>query len=149
MLYLFLDFDGVLHTHNGKRFSLVDNFAKVLKKYPQVKIVFSTSWREYSTVEFLKEYLPVSLHNQCVGMTPWFKESMKHPRFHEIQQYLKENNIQDNWLAVDDLAVLFPLDCENLFLVNGRDGISPAVAKILERKIKYLLRKSAVKNSLN
>lgn len=141
MLYLFLDFDGVLHTHSGKRFSLVDNFAKVLRKYPQVKIVFSTSWREYSSIENLKNYLPQSLHSQCVGMTPWFKESMKHPRFHEIQHYIKENEIKSNWLALDDLAVLFPPDCENLFLINGREGISTTVAKVLERKIKYLLRK--------
>ena len=55
--------------------------------------------------------------------------------------YVKENNI-DNWLAIDDLSVLFPPGCENLFLVNGSEGISPSVAKMLKKKIKYLVRKS-------
>lgn len=148
MLYIFLDFDGVLHTHNGKKFSLVNNFAHVVKKYPEVKIVFSTSWREYSTIENLKEYLPEIIHKQCIGVTPWFKESMKNPRFYEIQQYLEENKMKDNWLAIDDLASLFPPDCKNLFLVDGREGISASTAKLMERKIKYMLRKSSVQNNM-
>lgn len=148
MIYLFLDFDGVLHTHSGKRFSLVENFAKVLKKFPEVKIVFSTSWREYSTVEFLSSYLPEELHSQCVGMTPWFKESMKYPRYNEIQHYLKENNITEDWLAVDDLASLFPPDCPNLFLVNGREGITKETAKVLQKTIKDMLAQANKKTKL-
>lgn len=141
MLYIFLDFDGVLHTHNGKRFSLVKNFESVMRCYPEVKIVFSTSWREYSNLENMKKFLPESLHEQCVGLTPLFKKDIKHIRYEEIMHYVKENNI-DNWLAIDDLSVLFPPGCDNLFLVNGSEGISPSVAKILKKKIKYLLRKS-------
>lgn len=140
MIYLFLDFDGVLHTHSGKRFSLVNDFAKVIKKFPQVKIVFSTSWREYATVEFLSSYLPEEIQEQCVGMTPWFKGDIKHIRYQEIQKYLQDNNIQESWIAVDDLAVLFPPNCENLFLVNGREGITKPTAKLLEKRIKALLK---------
>ena len=142
MIYLFLDFDGVLHTHNGKRFSLVENFSKVLKKFPEVKIVFSTSWREYSTVEYLSAFLPVDIQSQCVGMTPWFKESMKYPRYYEIQQYLKVNNITEDWLAVDDLAALFPPDCTNLFLVNGKEGMSKENAKTLQKRLKEMIKNS-------
>lgn len=141
MLYLFLDFDGVLHTHSGKKFSLVNDFAKVIEKYPQVKIVFSTSWREYATLDFLKSFLPIELHDQCIGMTPWMKTEVKHVRYQEIQKYLEENNIKSPWIAVDDLSVLFPSGCENLFLVNGREGMNKSTAKLLEKRIKKELKK--------
>lgn len=137
-MYLFLDFDGILHTHSGKRFSLVEHFLKTMKKHPDVKIVFSTSWREYTPVENLKAFLPAELHKQCVGKTPWIKENIKHIRYEEIQQYLKENKITEPWLAVDDLAVLFPPSCENLFLINGKEGLNKENAKLLNQRIRLV-----------
>lgn len=141
MLYFFVDFDGVVHTHNGKRFSLVENLVKVVKKFPEVKIVFSTSWREHATLDYLKDFFPETIHDQCVGMTPLILEKIKHVRYHEIKKYLETNNITSEWLAIDDLAVLFPPDCENLFLVNGREGLNKSNAKLLEKKIQQILKK--------
>lgn len=140
MLYFFVDFDGVVHTHNGRRFSLVENLAKVVRKFPEMKIVFSTSWREHATLEFLKNFFPEDIQHQCVGMTPWIRENIHHVRYHEIQQYLKENNIKNPWLAIDDLAILFPQNCENLFLVNGREGVTKPTAKLLEKRIKEIIQ---------
>ena len=37
-LYIFLDFDGVIHTNSGKRFSQLDNFINVIKKHPDLKL---------------------------------------------------------------------------------------------------------------
>lgn len=139
MLYFFVDFDGVVHTHNGKRFSLVENLANVVKKFPEVKIVFSTSWREHSSLDFLKSFFPKNIQEQCVGMTPWIRENIHHVRYHEIQKYLLDNNITSPWLAIDDLAILFPPDCEHLFLVNGREGVTKPTAKLLEKRIKSML----------
>lgn len=146
MLYIFLDFDGVLHTQNGRRFSLIDNFSQVIKNYPQINIIFSTSWREYSSLDQLKNYFPEYLHKQCVGVTPLIREPIEHVRFHEIQQYIKKHNITEQWLAIDDMAILFPKDCNNLFLVDGKKGLYEEVAKVLEKKIKYLLESSIKKN---
>lgn len=140
MLYLFVDFDGVVHTHNGKRFSLVENLAKVIRKFPEIKVVFSTSWREHSTMDYLKDFFPENIHNQCVGMTPIIREKITYVRYHEIQKYLQDNNITDSWLAIDDLAVLFPPGCASLFLVNGREGITKSNAKLLENRIKQILK---------
>lgn len=141
MLYLFVDFDGVVHTKNGKRFSLVENLATVVKKFPEVKIVFSTSWREHSTLEFLKSFFPKDIQDQCVGVTPLIRDNIMHVRYHEIQKYLVANHITDSWLAIDDLAILFPPNCEYLFLVNGSEGLTKATSKLLEKCIKNILEK--------
>jgi hypothetical protein len=136
-VYLFLDFDGVLHKNGGKRFEHIDIFAKAIQKY-DVKIVFSTSWREYSSVAKLSAYLPESLKDKCVGLTPMIKENIKSPRYHEILQYIENNNVTEEWIAIDDMRVLFPLFCKNLFLVDGSEGFTTKYIKLLRDRIEKL-----------
>lgn len=133
-VYLFLDFDGVLHKNGSKAFEQADLFAKAISNY-DVKIVFSTSWREYSNLEKLKVRLPLNIQEKCVGLTPVIKEKMPHPRYHEIQKYLKDNK----WIALDDMRVLFPVNCPELFLLNGSEGFTKHAIKLLRTRIENLL----------
>lgn len=133
-IYLFLDFDGVLHRNNHKAFECVQLFANTIQNY-NVNIVFSTSWREYSTLEKLKAYLPLSIQDKCIGLTPVIKEKIKHIRFAEINQYISVNNIVENWIALDDMRMLFPLDCPQLFLINGSEGFTEKNVQQLKETI--------------
>jgi hypothetical protein len=144
-MIIFLDFDGVLHTNNGKKFSLMKNLEKVVKKCPNIKIVFSTSWREYSSLENLTKYFSEEIKEKCIGMTPFFSEQVQHVRYYEILKYLEENKVSEPWIAVDDLKVLFPPDCENLFLVKGNEGLSDNNANLLIKKINTISNRNKIK----
>ena len=134
--FLFLDFDGVMHTHGKKSFCRAQYFADIILKYPSVKVVFSTSWREYATLEQLKIHFPRSIHDRFVGMTPVLKESITHPRYREILIYNNNHGIANNqWLALDDMKSLFPPGCPNLILVNSKTGFAKQEARELQLKL--------------
>lgn len=134
--YIFLDFDGVLNINGKKSFYRAQYFADVVSKLENVKIIFSTSWREHFTVEKLASYLPKKIQHKCVDMTPIIREQITQIRYKEIMLYVNKHNIeQENWLALDDLACLFPKNCYNLVLVNSKTGFSNSERKILLEKI--------------
>jgi hypothetical protein len=138
--YIFVDFDGVMHRNGHKAFEYAEYFAKVISsmKDVDVKIVFSTSWREYSSVERLANYFPKNIQHLCVGKTPLIKQCISHPRLEEIMMYVKEHGIDDkDWVALDDMACLFPPNCPNLILIDGSKGFTKLDAKRLRKKIIY------------
>jgi hypothetical protein len=55
-MYLFLDFDGVLHRTGGVEppFSHVDHLAHTLADFPNVQVVISSSWREVYSLEEMR-----------------------------------------------------------------------------------------------
>jgi len=134
--FIFLDFDGVMHRHGKPAFHRAQYFADIISKFDDVGIVFSTSWREYSTLDKLKSHMPQSIHHRCIGMTPVIRESMKHPRYHEILLYNNNHGISnEQWIALDDMDCLFPKDCPNLILIDGKQGFSKVDAKKLIEKL--------------
>ena len=138
--YLFVDFDGVMHRNGHKAFEFAEYFGKVITSMKEVdiRIVFSTSWREYSTVERLANYLPKNIHHLCVGKTPLITDSVPHPRFKEIMMYNNEHGINDqDWVALDDMACLFPPNCPNLILIDGSKGLTKADARKLRKMFVY------------
>jgi hypothetical protein len=139
-IFIFLDFDGVLHKNNGKAFTNREVFADTIKDFENVKIIFSTSWREYSTLDRLKQYLPQNIRDMCVGMTPVIKDDIRHVRYQEILLYNSTHNIHDNWIAVDDMSVLFPEKCANLLLINEKEAFTVASGRLLKKKIKLMIK---------
>ncbi len=132
--YIFLDFDGVMHPDGKQAFSCAEYFADCIKDKNNLFIVFSTSWREYSTIEKLSSYLPSSIRNKCIGKTPLLKNHYKHVRYHEIMAYNSEKLIGDNnWIALDDMAIIFPPNCKNLILTNPRNGFGEREAHLVHK----------------
>ncbi len=132
--YIFLDFDGVMHPEGKQAFSRADYFADIIKDKNDIFIVFSTSWREYTTVDKLSSYLPESIRHKCVGKTPLLKNHYKHVRYHEIMQYNNEKLINDNqWIALDDMSIIFPPSCKNLILTNPKIGFSEKEAHLVNQ----------------
>lgn len=129
MKYLFLDFDGVLHgeQYNWQLFSHMDKLCEaIIAHKDNLRIVISSSWREDYSLETLKEPFWEEVRPLIVGITPSHEESFAPlARFGEIKHYCQNNNISDNdWIALDDMAILFPEECQNLILTNSLTGLS-------------------------
>lgn len=122
-IYLFLDFDGVLHhdcvyrNRDGKIYIPIEGrelfehahcLAGLLQPYPEVQIVLSTSWvstlGSYSKV---RERMPESLANRVIGATwhsalnpEWFFYAT---RYEQVIAAVKRDR-RDRWIALDNDA---------------------------------------------
>ena len=123
--YLFLDFDGVLHsaTRPGGLFTHVKLLEQALAG-SNCQLIISSSWRFHFSLDELKKRLPDSLAERVVGTTgPAL--AVKHPRYQEIKAYLDQRGKPlANWRALDDAVLEFPQDCEHLILCNPNTGMA-------------------------
>lgn len=121
---LFLDFDGVLHpTHfaGESPFSCAHLLDETLAQFSP-KIVVSSSWRFTHNLEKLQKVIPTSISNLIIGATGAAVIG-KHPRFMEIENYLRGYGPID-WHALDDSYWEFPSPCSRLIRCNPNTGIT-------------------------
>ena len=105
-----------------------------LQPFPDVRIVISSSWRKYFDIDSLKVFLPATLADRVIGVTPVvFPCDGTCLRSREIYRYFSEHNLHTNWLALDDTSYhFFDYDKNpNLILLNGECGFDNAAADIL------------------
>lgn len=125
---LFLDFDGVLHPDGIARFSNLGLFADYLSRMPEVEIVVSSTWREDHTLQELKDYFPVHMRDQIVGVTPSLEDGYEcGGRQREIQAYLDAEGLDgDNcsWVALDDMRLFFDEDWPHLIATDPGQGFN-------------------------
>jgi len=135
--FLFLDFDGVLHSTKdyAALFENVNSLTQLVVNYP-IQIVISSSWRFQFDLTQLKSYFPQQIQHKIVGATG--KEVVdKYPRYHEIKNYLKERDKSlCDWRALDDTSFEFPTNCEQLILCNPNFGLQQKQLDILEQWLK-------------
>jgi hypothetical protein len=116
-MILFLDFDGVMHPidqHN--LFCREEHLARVLRKFPDVEIVISSSWRLTHSLQNMQSFFLTDMRSRVIGVTPIIdiegSVNCGCTRFLEIQKYLADTGNQHrNWVALDDDASLFPFGC--------------------------------------
>lgn len=127
---LYLDFDGVLHPegvffNREGRIYLSDEYssrghrlfescallAEVLRPYPKIEIVLSTSWARVFGYERAAQFLPHELSRKVVGGT--FDLTMSGPAFDTLAR--GEQIVADalrrgckRWIALDDDALKWP-----------------------------------------
>lgn len=144
---IFLDFDGVLHgTKSLSFFANNQLLADFLNNYPFVQIVLSTSWRESYSLERIKEQCIPELASKVVGITPILNVSPRGIRAKEVEQYVKENNLNYyEYVCIDDLSFLFHDEFEQLILTDPETGINEDTLLQLKEKLDYFLSK---KNNL-
>ena len=138
-MILFLDYDGVLHpdpcTDEKRLFENAPRLAQVLRQFPGVGVVLSTSWRTKRTEAELLDPLPASLRQSVVGFTPRCSdfspplELIPYRRQAECVQWLTVHGMADGaWWALDDRADWFTPYCENLIECDPRIGLDDRVA---------------------
>jgi len=118
---LFLDFDGVLHpfpmpADPANLFCDLPRLEAVLRDFPAVQVVISSSWRErYSFSELARLFSP-DIARRVVGILPVIEirslADTNKIRYREIQQFLA--GMPANWIALDDDPSLFPNPCPHL-----------------------------------
>ncbi|GGI55636.1 HAD domain-containing protein [Oxalicibacterium solurbis] len=135
-MILFLDFDGVLHPFptpedSSQLFVNRDRLESVLRDYPNVNVVISSTWRESLSLSALAALFSSDIQSRIVDVLPVIEihslADMEAIRFREIHQYL--NGSSDNWVALDDDLDLFPSGCANL--IQCVAGFGDAEAKKL------------------
>lgn len=140
---LFLDFDGVLHPEvfGAKEFSCAQFLEEALQPLPLIQIILSTSWKYDHSFSEMCDALPEGLRSRVVGQTVSLEKGM-HPlgREKEIRATMEQFPGRA-WIALDDWALGFREDTEQLFLVNKETGFTKNNAKELQERIQALLDK--------
>lgn len=117
---IYLDFDGVLHpdaAYRTKKGIVLKNYAghslfenaallsEVLRPYPQVRIVLSTSWVKELGYQKALERLPLELADRVIGATWHTRMDARQwsymTRYEQIQRHASRHSVS-NWLALDD-----------------------------------------------
>lgn len=149
-MYLFLDFDGVLHPESAtveQLFCCRHLLWDVLRENNRIQVVLSTSWREHypfsDLVGFVTQGGGEDLVSRIVGATPSISVAplADDYRRREIEclAWLEANGKAGaRWLALDDIAYWFSYGSAQapspLYLVSYISGLVPEdVPKILER----------------
>jgi hypothetical protein len=124
---LFLDFDGVLHPQHESGvcpFGYMDNFCQLMRDTDpagRVEIVISSTWRLQETLEELRAHFPPDVAARIIGVTPHLPpppHARRGSRQREIESWMAQHAPDGAWLAVDDIALYFDIDCPHLFLVD-------------------------------
>lgn len=145
-MLIFLDIDGVLipDRRNGSslqtdimKFNSVclNHFENVLRSYPNVQVVISSSWREIFLFEVIPPLFSPDIAIRIIGFTPFLnpKNIHKHKylRHQEVLEYLPQNQAENSpWVAIDDIPEHYPPDAP-VVAIDDYNGFDQNSAKIL------------------
>ena len=136
---LFLDFDGVLHPSlclEAEHFCRRPLFEEVMRRFPAVRIVISSSWRHHFDIERLRPFFSGDIAERIDDTTPLWVPGGPANRFQEIMAFVRSQDLNEaGWLALDDSAFEFPRSCANLVLCDGRFGFTEEVAMRLAERL--------------
>ncbi len=136
-LIIFLDFDGVTHPQpcfQENVFCRLPILEEVLREFPTVDIVISSSWREHYSLSDLQDFFSADIQARVLAVTPFYRD----PRFDhladraadteferqwEIECWCDENMPHlNNWIAIDDYPKWFQPNCPNLLVTSSATG---------------------------
>jgi hypothetical protein len=143
---LFVDFDGVLHPelcHESKHFMHRDTFEDVVRAFPDIGLVISSTWRLKRPLHMLKDLFSEDVAARVIGTTPLYAELEDVPdtlegyqREVECRSWLRQNGCAaQEWLALDDRSWNFRPFSRDVFLVDGNVGLDTNAAKNLVARI--------------
>lgn len=138
-MVLFLDFDGVLHPFDRPDgvFTLLADFERAIRDYPEIDIVISSAWREPHGLDELRRLFSPDIAQRIVGATPVFTDFTRpHLRESEIIAWLHDAGRQEEaWVAIDDTDWFFSANCANLILVDPGTGFNSSTEQELRRRL--------------
>lgn len=153
---LFLDFDGVLHRENltsrQPLLSQLPLLEDVLREFPEVEVVISSTWRlkwpdqGLATTE-LRKHFSSDIAQRVVGVTPHHLtlDSKLAPdgmdvyhRHWEIETWLRTHRPHSTtWVALDDRPYLFKPFLKNLMEIDPTTGLT--AEDLLELRRRFTL----------
>ena len=150
IMILFLDFDGVLHPQYEHEpvptelaFCHLARFEAVMREFPSVKIVVSSTWREQFSMDVLRAKFSADIAARIIGRTPLAAEAMPphmvEVREWEILAWLSANKRpSEEWIALDDSAWQFKRYRNRLLACTSYIGLDSGA----EAKLKAALSKA-------
>lgn len=147
-IYIFLDIDGVLVPESKFDGSFTkEDLLKfdpvclkycedVLRLYPKVLVVISSSWKEVFSFEVVRSLFSPDIVPRVIGFTPFLNSQLihnyKYLRHQEVLEFLRQNNASHNpWIAIDDIAEHYPPDvC--IVVTDAYWGFDSSAAMLLE-----------------
>ncbi len=147
-MWIFLDIDGVLvpekqfdnylSTEDILKFNptCLNEFENVLRCYPEVRVVISSSWREVFSFEVVRPLFSPDIAERVVGFTPFLDSKIIHQfqylRHQEVLEYLRQNNASAiPWVAIDDIPEHYPPDVR-IVVTDAYTGFDQCAALALE-----------------
>lgn len=142
-MILFLDFDGVLHPvfplpelpeEENQFFAYAARLEEVLRGFPEVQIVISSTWRFLEPLDALRARFSPDIAARILGtLQTDMRNSGKGVRHAEILAWLSSQGLSDQpWLALDDDPDNFHSG-ENVVLCG--DGFRDEEEYILRKRI--------------
>lgn len=145
---LFLDFDGVTHPdpcEKDQLFQSLPLIEAVIRRYPGVLVILSTTWRTMHPLDELKDLFSSDLAERVLGGTPllslydlaWYPVPISaRSRQREIEAWLHQNRTLNHpWVAIDDRPWWFESECPNLLVTSALTGFTESDADRLEDMI--------------
>lgn len=149
-MILFLDFDGVLHPEGeghlrseGTDFCFLPRLETLLREFPQVKIVISSSWREQLRYETLLKPFSEDIRARIIGATPPREFGLPHPFAHREGQILAwlqlHDAVDEPWVALDDAEWQFDSYKDHLVVCGSFVGFDDKASADLRRRFEGAL----------
>lgn len=138
-MILFLDFDGVLHpqydgepTPVSEVFCHLPRFESVMRDFPCVNIVISSTWRSQFTLEELRSRFSPDIAACIIDVTPLSEhidgKYLPAQREDEILKWMATSRRSDTpWIALDDAAWQFEQHRGRLVACTWYVGLNDAV----------------------
>lgn len=143
---LFVDFDGVLHPefcHESRHFTHCNTFESVVRAFPNIDLVVSSTWRLKRSLAELKALFSEDVGARFVGTTPLYAQLESVPerlvgyeREAECMAWLQQNDrALQSWLALDDRSWNFRPFNRNVFLLDGNIGLDAQSGSALAARL--------------
>ena len=133
-MLLFLDFDGVLRRKQAPLYklerALVERLAELLREYPEVEVVVTSTWTDAFSLKQIKDLFPQYISSRIVGKTERTLRNDDHARYNEVLAYL-HGVPKTAWVALDDDPLHYPGHTP-LVLVNPAHGIDVSCVELLK-----------------
>ncbi len=145
-MILFLDFDGVLHPEpcyaDAQLFCRLPLLENLLRGFPDVDVVISSTWRETRTIDELRARFSADIGRRIIGVTPkWLDlpelfEIIGYQRHTEVEGWIRQSGKPwEKWVALDDKPWLFKPFLSNLVVCDTAIGLNDSVLTDLAIKL--------------
>lgn len=152
-MILFLDFDGVTHPefcNYDDYFCRLPLIEEVLREYPTVKIVVSSTWRlefedEAESIAQMRKHFSFDIAPRVVGVTPDLRtpdhkenqcKGIGRLRERECLVWLQRHRTLDTpWIALDDTPTWFGRNSAQVMIIAGTTGFTNDYEDELRRRI--------------
>ena len=147
-MIIFLDFDGVLHPEYVEQavpadvaFCRLPHVEAVLRDYPCVDIVISSTWRTQFSLSELQEFFSPDIAARIIDVTPVIENKyILERRECEIIQWMNFSDRKNEpWLALDDAVWQFKLHRDRLIVCAKNMGFDKNSEVELRKKFSMLL----------